>query len=131
MGSESLLRGLGWPPGGRLLLVEDDGRAQARLAAWLRGAGFVVTTAIGAAEEEGGIRLLPSGEAVDPRALDGAVLDHYFPGGLDGRSLTGLLRAGGLRGSILAVSSSAAANERMVALGATYGIVKRTLLDLI
>lgn len=94
--------------------------------------GHEVVAGAGASPAEPGRFLLHGfpGEpdrALDLKGFDAAFLDHYFPGGHDGRTLTMALRAASSEIRILAMSSSEAANQAMLRYGASLGIRKAEL----
>lgn len=120
----------------RVLVVEDDRSWFDALTKLLREMGHDVVAGAGASPAEPGRFVLHgfSGEADQTLGLgefDVAFLDHYFPGGFDGRTLTAALRVASSKVRILGMSSSEAANVAMVRAGADLGMRKVELRRLL
>ncbi|RYG85072.1 response regulator [bacterium] len=113
----------------RVLIVEDDLPWQRALAEDLEARSHRVTVAIGASPAGEGKLFLPGTppQIVATDEFDVACLDHYFPGDHDGRTLATALRKASSEVRILAMSSSAAANDAMLRSGADLAFVKSAL----
>lgn len=109
--------------GPRVLLVEDALKAAVLIVRFLEGKGFHVEHV---ASVTAG--LVGDGRTLDPADYDSFLLDHYFPGGIDGTILTGKLRAARPDALIVGISSVSSANRSMILAGADGGLVKRELL---
>lgn len=117
-----------------VLVVEDHVTLLRRLTEICEARGHAVISLLGVTEIEEGEATgigLDGDVPFSLRGIDAAFLDHYFLSNRhNGRTVTQALRRVG-DARILAMSSSASANESMLRAGADMAVIKNELLPVV